>query len=130
LVPALRYTKPSLSYEQQADLLIGRGLVADRETLIMRLKTVNYYRLSGYIYPFRESDTLIKAGTTLDKVWRHYTFDRQLRILMMDAIERVEAAIRAELAHHFVEMHDIWGHLDPVNLPQISVSDHRRWIWK
>ncbi|MFM8830728.1 MAG: hypothetical protein ACKOHM_06955 [Spartobacteria bacterium] len=46
------YSKEALSLEEQADRLIGRGLIADRDELIGRLKVVNYYRLSGYLYPF------------------------------------------------------------------------------
>jgi abortive infection bacteriophage resistance protein len=36
-------------------------------------------------------------GTTLDIVWERYTFDRQLRLTVMDAIERVEVAIRTAM---------------------------------
>jgi abortive infection bacteriophage resistance protein len=43
------YAKQALTVDQQADQLIGRGLVADRTELIGRLTGVNYYRLSGYL---------------------------------------------------------------------------------
>ena len=42
----MRYTKPWLSYEQQADRLISRGLLCDREELVERLVDVGYYRLA------------------------------------------------------------------------------------
>jgi abortive infection bacteriophage resistance protein len=32
-------------------------------------------------------------GTTFESIWRRYTFDRQLRLLIMDAVEYVEVAI-------------------------------------
>ena len=42
------------TYEEQIDLLIERGMyVVDRERAIEKLRRVNYYRLSGYWYPFR-----------------------------------------------------------------------------
>lgn len=44
----MKYTKPPLTFEQQADLLLGRGLSADRPTLLARLQAVSYYRLSAY----------------------------------------------------------------------------------
>jgi abortive infection bacteriophage resistance protein len=41
----MQYNKPPLTYEQQADLLISRGLIADKFDLISKLKEVNYSRL-------------------------------------------------------------------------------------
>lgn len=100
----MKYPKLPLSFEAQADQLIARGLIAERAILVERLKAVNYYRLSGYLYPFREPDDSFKVGTTLEAVWRRYTFDRRLRLLFIDAIERIEVAVRTrlvcQLAHH------------------------------
>ncbi len=52
----MKYEKGALSLEQQADQLIERGLIADRNELMMRLQAVNYYRLSGYLHPYRILD--------------------------------------------------------------------------
>ena len=79
----MKYTKPPLTFEQQADLLISRGLIADKSTLITRLKSVSYYRMSGYLYPFRNPNDTFKPGTTLDRIWQRYTFDRQLRLSVL-----------------------------------------------
>ncbi len=40
-----------------------------------------------------------QAGTTFDQVLAIYTFDRQLRLLVMEAMERIETAIRSLWAH-------------------------------
>ncbi len=124
----MKYDKPPLTFEQQADLLIKRGLLADRDILVTRLQAVNYYRLSGYIYPFRQQDDTIRAGTTLDTVWHYYTFDRQFRMLVMDAIERVEVAVRTQLAYHFAHFYGPFGHTVPSNLPRLKTDEHKRWI--
>ena len=45
----MKYDKPPVSFEEQADRLINRGLIANRALLVSRLKNVpdvNYYRLS------------------------------------------------------------------------------------
>ena len=65
---SVKYSKPALTYQQQADLLLRRGLAADREELIGRLKVVSYYRLSGHWYPLRNPDDTLQPGTTLDRV--------------------------------------------------------------
>jgi abortive infection bacteriophage resistance protein len=51
----MKYTKPPLAFEQQADLLLSRGMQGDRATMMDRLAVVNYYRLSGYPYSPRGS---------------------------------------------------------------------------
>ncbi len=66
----MKYAKPTLTFEQQADQLLAHGLQANREILITRLKAVNYYRLGGYLYPFRNSDDTYKPSTTLAAAFR------------------------------------------------------------
>ena len=68
----VKYTKPALSFEQQADQLLNRGFQADRTRLIETLSRVSYYRLSAYWHPFKRPDESFAPGTTLDKVWRRY----------------------------------------------------------
>ena len=124
----MQFDKLPLTIEQQADLLLYRGLIADKEVLMNRLAVVSYYRLSTYLYPFRMPDQRYKKGTTLDIVWLHYTFDRQLRLLTMDAIERVEVAVRTKLAYHFSHSFGVFAYIDQINLPDLSVDVHQKWI--
>jgi abortive infection bacteriophage resistance protein len=43
------------TYEDQVELLLSRCMVIeDRDAAITQLRRVNYYRLSGYWYPFRK----------------------------------------------------------------------------
>lgn len=131
----MRYTKSALTVEQQADQLITRGLTANRDELIKRLKAVNYYRLSGYLYPFRQTDSTgnrldsFSSGTTLEMLWQRYNFDRRLRIILLDAIERIEVAARTRFVYHFVQMHGPFGHLDGNNLPGFKKLSLRKEIW-
>jgi len=47
------YLKPSLSPEEQLQLLKERGLIIEDETKALHLlQHISYYRLSGYWYPF------------------------------------------------------------------------------
>jgi abortive infection bacteriophage resistance protein len=119
----MKYNKPPLTYDKQADLLISRGLQADREELIEKLKAVNYYRLSGYLYPFRNQDDTFRQETTLGEVWHRYTFDRQLRLLVLDAIERVEVAVRTSLTYHHSHSFGAFGYTAEIYLPNLSKND-------
>lgn len=96
----MKYAKPALSMEEQASLLIERGMGGDKARIQSYLEEVNYYRLAAYWHPFREQsrDDFIQ-GTHIDEVWDRYLFDRRLRILVMDAVERFEVSVRTRLAY-------------------------------
>jgi len=118
----MKYTKPPLNFQQQAQRLLDRGLIApDVKTLSEYLSRVNYYRLSAYWYPFKQIDSntgkeRFVTNTTFETIWRRYTFDRQLRLLMMDAIERVEVTIlRTRMVEQFTLLHGPFGYCDPLN---------------
>jgi abortive infection bacteriophage resistance protein len=129
----MKYTKESLSFEQQADLLIRRGLLGERDQIIQRLEAVNYYRLSAYWHTFRipdDKNEQLRDDTTLDMVWRRYRFDRQLRLLVMDAIERVEISIRTHIVNRHVMMHGPFGYLDGTTLPGLRGASHEKLLSK
>lgn len=119
---AVKYAKGHLSHEQQADLLISRGLEGERSEIVSALARVNYYRLTGYWFTFRKQDGVtFHEGTTFEEVWRRYVFDRQLRVVVMDAIERVEIAVRACLAYHHSRQHGPFGYAtDSSSLPDLK----------
>ncbi|MFC1497347.1 Abi family protein [Verrucomicrobiota bacterium] len=128
----MKYAKPSLTFEQQADLLLERGLNADRDTLITRIKEVNYYRLSAYWYTFRipdNPDDRLRDDTTFDVIWNRYVFDRHLRLLIMDAIERVEISVRTRLTETFTQKYGPMGYIKPEGFgPDFDVEDHGRLV--
>lgn len=64
------------------------------------LPRIGVYRFRGYYEPFRRAlDSGQAVG--LNDVLRLYKFDRRLRLLCLDALERVEVALKAQLADHF-----------------------------
>lgn len=109
-----------------ADLLISRGLIADRETTIHLLDSIGYYRLTGYLIPFRmpDNDNYI-PGSTLDAIWGIYTFDRHLRLMAMDALARIEIAVRALIVKHYTAWNnDPFAYIQPSNLPKLTPNQH------
>ena len=125
----MKYNKPSLTYEQQADLIISRGLIADKSDLMCKLKEVNYSRLSAYLDPYFDLATCkYRAGTDFETVWGNYTFDRRLRFVVLDAIERVEISLRAKLVYEFTHKFGAFGYLDKANLPNIANDRFKKWL--
>lgn len=126
----MNYTKLALSFEQQADQLLKRGLQADRAKLIETLSRVSYYRLSAYWHPFKRADETFVPGTALEKIWRRYTFDRQLRLLVMDGIERVEIAVlRTIMVEQHARQYGPFGYRNAKNFrPEFAGPDHQRMV--
>ena len=95
------YCKPALTIEQQIDLLVSRGLtIPDRDKALHYLNYIGYHRLSGYFLTFQQNAPGVeshsfKKGVTFKDILDIYIFDRELRLLVMDAIERIEVAFRA-----------------------------------
>jgi abortive infection bacteriophage resistance protein len=111
----MRFSKPATSLDEQVDLLIDRGMtVAHREQAKSLLQHLNYYRLSGYWLPFEASHNphQFQAGTDFDQIIDLYVFDRELRLLVLDAIERIEVSVRTQWAHHLATKYGPHAHLD------------------
>nr|WP_255772089.1 Abi family protein [Halorhodospira sp. 9628] len=98
-------------------MLQGRGLsVPDTGRAHRYLANISYYRLSAYMRPFYQpglTEHRFLSGTTFDDVLDLYVFDRELRLLLLDAVERLEVALRAQLANTLAEHHGPHGYLDP-----------------
>lgn len=101
-------SKQWLNFLEQARLLIEeRHLHADINVLANKLAHVNYYRLSGYFYFLYESDLngkkidIFRSGITFDLIWKYYLFDRRLRLLIIDAIERIETSFKTSIAYYW-----------------------------
>ena len=96
----MKFTKPVFDHQAQLQKLKSRGLVVtDDAEVLAALENIGYYRLAGYAYPFLEPPhrKAFKPATTWTQISRLYEFDRELRVLIIDAIERIEVAVRARL---------------------------------
>jgi len=96
------YTKKPLTISEQVVLLENRGLIIEEKARAEHLlENISYYRLSAYMLPFKpdkyKKDECFAEGTMWDDVYNLYVFDRKLRLLIFDAIERIEISIRAQL---------------------------------
>jgi abortive infection bacteriophage resistance protein len=94
--------KDAKTYQEQLDLLKARGLVvADEPAALHCLEHHNYYRLSPYRFPFTRPGNrdAFQPGTTFEQLWALYTFDRQLRHLVIEACKSVEISLRSRWAY-------------------------------
>ena len=109
------FNKPATTYAQQIALLRQRGMSFDDvRTAEFYLQHLSYYRLGAY-WPGFEADHSthrFKANTRFEDVLNLYIFDRELRLLVLDAIERVEVSARAQWTYHLGNRHGAHAHLD------------------
>lgn len=131
-LPRIPFNKPPLSLADQLGLLISRGLtVSDRSDATRYLTHIGYYRLSGYALPFQIGGTgadrhNFRSGVTFDDILDRYVFDRKLRLLVMDAIERIEISVRAALSNVLAPRHGAHWYMNPRLFSQ--TFDHTRFI--
>jgi len=117
------YSKPYQDVPSQLALLQEKGIyVSDTAAAIACLERIGYYRLSGYSYPFCNRRTAVhpvtgkplqqgdkrriqivvedrfREETAFSTVMDLYVFDKRLRLLSLDAIERIEVALRVDIS--------------------------------
>ena len=110
------FAKPATTYAEQVALLRSRGLIiGDPAEAEFYLQHLNYYRLGAYWLPFEadHQSHRFHPGTRFADVLNLYIFDRELRLLVLDAIERVEVSVRAQWAYQLAHRHGPHAHLDP-----------------
>lgn len=140
------YTKPYLPIPGQIALIKGRGMgITDEKLAEAHLEKIGYYRLSGYWYPYRKpvsqsgqtafSDDF-RPGTDFSEIAALYVFDKNLRMLMLDALERIEIALRVQITlqmgAHAPDAHrnqaylhpNFWQRIEPLT----GRTRHAEWL--
>lgn len=105
----MRYNKPAKTPKEIIELLKSRKLIINDEDLALNyLSHVGHFRLAGYSLIFQEDKErhLFRLGTKFEDIIEVYEFDRKLRVLLFDALERIEVAFRTTLN---IEMNKIYG---------------------
>ncbi len=95
--------KISRTIAEQIDLLKSRGMsIKDEQKATFYLGHISYYRLKGYWWDMQTDFTnhIFNQNARFEDVIERYNFDRQLRIILFDAIEFIEIALRTKLIYH------------------------------
>lgn len=147
--------KPWRSFANQLQQLQDRGLQVDNPAAALDyLERLGYYRLSGYWYPLRGIDPVASRAQgkavrldsfaphcRFEDVVRLYVFDKKLRLLALDALERIEMAVRVDVAH-LLGQRDPRAHENPTCLhgnftkklitkgPDTGKTQHQVWLAK
>lgn len=125
-------TKPHKEYSELVAQLKSRGMIINNIPYAeKKLSQVGYYRLSGFWHISRKanndgslSDNFLDS-VIFEDVYKLYIFDKKLRILLLDIIERLEINIRTIIAHEL-------GREDPLAYEdsQLINSKFLKYQWK
>lgn len=100
----------------QLQLLESRGMLfRDRTSVTHYLSNISYYRLKGYWWDMQVDriNHQFKLNTYFEDVLDRYNFDRHLRLILFDAIERIEIALRTKLIYHLSLAHGPLWYANP-----------------
>jgi abortive infection bacteriophage resistance protein len=123
----MKYNKLPVSVEDQIAKLKNRGLhIADDALASRYLYNISYYRLRAYTYPYQDNTTPkhpFVGNISFADIMELYTFDRKLRLLIFDAVEKIEVALRTQIIYHWSMAYGSHWHLD-----QNLYKDHSKFI--
>lgn len=101
----MNYNKPPISIAQQIERLKKRGLnFNDEERAAHYLSNISYYRLRAYTYPFQDNfnpQHPFIVQISFEEIIQLYVFDRKLRMLVFNALEKIEVALRTKIINEF-----------------------------
>ena len=113
----MKFNKPAITVSDQVALLKARGLdIADAQAAESYLSNINYYRLRAYTYPFQDNTDAnhpFNVKVSFDEIINLYVFDRKLRMLIFDVVEKIEISMRAQIIHTWAIKHGCHWQLDP-----------------
>lgn len=106
--------KPSLSVEEQVELLDRRGLlIEDRRECEGFFSANNYYRFSGYMRYFQRAphfgDNAFLVGTTFSQIRDIYDADEALRTALIRPLTHAELLLRTHVARVIAHDHGPYG---------------------
>lgn len=107
----------ALSSEQLLELFRERGMEV-REQDVEKINHINYYKLKEFAHPLAKTtkiDGKINvnySGVSFQEVLRRYYQDKNLRIFLLHAIEKIEISIKTTISHEMGLKYGAFGYLN------------------
>lgn len=108
--------KPAFSIANQITLLKQRGMLFRNEIIATHfLQNISYYRLKGYWWDTQVDYSLHTFNDNIyfEDIVDRYNFDRHLRLILFDALERIEISLRTKMIYHLSMKYGSLWYLDP-----------------
>lgn len=109
------YSKIAEPYPKTLHRLWNKGLMIDnRPDAENALRTIGYYRLLIYMRHFQSNvaPRNFRPKTKFSYIVQLYNFDREIRLLTLNAIEKLEVALRTAIINPLAEQYTPHWYLD------------------
>lgn len=99
----MKYSKKPFTIDDHINILKERKLIiSSEERAIKYLNSIGYFRITGYMYHLQNSTTNeFRDGVTFDSIINLYKFDKKLRAIIIEYLERIEVALRAKMTNQY-----------------------------
>jgi abortive infection bacteriophage resistance protein len=107
----MKYPKTPLTNQEHIKLLRDRNLlILSEERAIKYLNNIGYFRLTGYMFHLQTKDGNhnFKEEVVFDDIINLYKFDKKLRAILIDYLERIEVAVKAKLTNKYSLKNDFF----------------------
>ncbi|UBH12411.1 Abi family protein [Macrococcus armenti] len=109
-----------LNVQQQLDLFASRGMIiSDNESAITKIENIGYYKLKEFAFPLSkvvkdEAGNNVRRydGVNFNDVITRYYQDKNLRIWLLHAIEKIEVSLKTKISFILGETHGAFGYLN------------------
>lgn len=115
--------------EQLSQLKERRLDIPDYSRAYRTLQNVNYYTITGYLYPFKNKETgYYQSATSIELAITRYYFDSEMRTILMSLISEAEEMLKTRIAYNIAIKHKE----DPLIYTDVnfwkSAKDHQRFM--
>ena len=124
------FEKKPTTFKAQVELLRERGLqINPEDNALHYLSHISYYRLGEYWYVMQSDKEkhIFKPDSKFSDVIALYHFDRELRLLLFDVIEKIEISLRTKLIYYLSHEVDAWW-FQNFDLFTDSMALVKRWL--
>ena len=99
-------------------------LFRDEDNAHRLLKNISYYRLKGYWWDVQNDPVLhtFQPDVYFEDIIERYEFDRRLRIILFDAIEQIEIALRTKMIYNMSIAYGGLWYLNPALFEPATIT--------
>lgn len=107
------YCKQALRAVDLVALLRSRGLrFINFDRAERYINCIGYHRLSAYFPPFYGSRNVFRPKVKFNDILCLYVFDRKLRLITLDPVQRIEVSIRTTISNYMSLKYNPFWYMD------------------
>lgn len=117
LLEAIMSEPVAMSSAKLLELFKNRGMIVNEQD-VEKINHINYYKLKEFAHPLCKTTkidgqvNISYEGVTFQEVLRRYYQDKNLRMFLLHAIEKIEVSIKTVVSHEMGLKYGAYGYLN------------------